>query len=62
MADTPPDLTPYIEATARLLGLAIEPLWRPGVVRHLDNFRRLAEAVDRPGEVLPDDPAAVYRP
>ena len=33
----------YVEEAARLLGLSIEPAWRPVVAEHL---RRLLEAAD----------------
>jgi hypothetical protein len=53
-------LDEYIDATARLLDLPLEPAWRPAVRANLEVTLRLGALVD--GFELPDEaePAPVF--
>jgi hypothetical protein len=54
------DLDHYITTTAQVLGLTINPAWRPSVRANLDVSLRLAKLVDE--FPLPDEsePAGVF--
>ena len=62
LADQPFDAAAYVDAAAALLGIAIDPAYRPGVVLNLERIAQMASLVmDFP---LPDEaePAPVFRP
>jgi len=62
VADRPVDIEAYVDAASALVGAAIDPAYRPGVIL---NMRRVAEmaalVMDFP---LPDDtdPAPIFHP
>ena len=60
-ADTNDPLQQTIEASARILGLTIDPAWIPSVRANLEVSLRLAKIVDE--FPLPDDhePASTFR-
>jgi hypothetical protein len=61
MADDADPLLTTIDASARTLGLAIEPGWLPSVRANLEVSLRLAKLVDE--FPLPDDhePASIFK-
>jgi hypothetical protein len=61
MTKKPDPLDAYIDSAAALLGLPLEPEWKPAVRANLDVTLKLAALVAE--KELPDDaePAPVYR-
>jgi hypothetical protein len=62
MADQPFDTEAYVDAAAALIGLPIDPAYRPGVVVNLERIAQMGALVmEFP---LPDEaePAPVFRP
>ena len=58
----PEALAAWLDAGLALLGIPIDPAWRPAILAHLDvSFRHGAAVLDFP---LPDhaEPAPVFRP
>ena len=58
----PTDIEAYVDATAQLIGLPLDPAHRPGVVLNLGRIAQMAALVmDFP---LPEEtePAPVYEP
>jgi hypothetical protein len=62
MADQPFDAAAYVDATAALIGLPIDPAHRPGVILNMERIAEMAAMVmEFP---LPDEvePAPVFQP
>jgi hypothetical protein len=62
MADGPFDAEAYVDEAAGLIGLPIDPAYRPGVVLNLERIAQMAALVmefDVPEET---EPAPVYLP
>ncbi|MGD9836991.1 MAG: DUF4089 domain-containing protein [Afipia sp.] len=57
---SPDHLDKYIDASADILGLRIDPVWKPAVRMNMDNTLKLARLVQE--FPLPDEiePAATY--
>ena len=62
MADQPVDPEAYVDAAAALIGLPIDPAYRPGVVVNLERIAQMAALIME--FALPDEaePAPVFRP
>jgi hypothetical protein len=62
MADHPLDAEAYVDAAAALIGLPIDPAYRPGVVVNLERIAQMAALIME--FALPDEaePAPVFRP
>jgi hypothetical protein len=62
MAGQPFDSETYVDAAAALIGLPIDPAYRPGVVVNLERIAQMAALVME--FALPDEaePAPVFRP
>jgi len=52
----------WIDATAPVLGLTVEPAWRPGVAANLGRMAELADLVLAFPLADDEDQAPVYRP
>jgi len=63
MTDTPPfDQEALLDAMAPLVGIPVEPAFRPGVVANLTLIATMADLVDGMSLDEREEPAAVYRP
>ena len=66
MSDKPPAASPdfeaWIDALAPVLGLGIDPAWRPGIVQNLQVTHRLAGIVLELPLDEREEPAPVYEP
>jgi hypothetical protein len=63
MTDTPPfDPDALLDAMAPLVGIPVEPAFRPGVVANLTLIATMAALVDGMPLDEREEPAAVYRP
>lgn len=58
----PGDLEAYVDATAVAIGLPIDPLHRPGVLRYFALAAGLAEQVMSLPLAVEDDPAERFEP
>ena len=63
MSQTPaPDFEAVIDAMAPLLGIAVAPEFRPGIVQNLATIVRLAAVVLEAEIDEREEPAPVFRP
>lgn len=62
MSDPTFDADSYIDAAAWLVGLAIEPSHRPGVVQNLERIAGLARLLMDEPMPPSDEPAPVFEP
>jgi hypothetical protein len=62
MADEPFDAEAYVDATARLIGLPIDPAHRPGVVLNLQRIAQMAALVMEFPLPEETESAPVYEP
>lgn len=56
------DAPAYLDAAASLIGLQIEPEWRPNVLRFFEVARAFAEAIEATGALEHDEAAAIFTP
>lgn len=67
MADSTPaaptfDAEAYVDQASLLLGLNLDPAFRPGVVTNIALIRRMAELVMGLPLAVEDEPAPVFHP
>ena len=62
MPDTPFDAKAYVEATAQLVGLSLDPAHLPGVIVNLERIAQMAGLVMEFPLPEETEPAPVYTP
>ena len=62
-SDPPPfDAEAYVDQASRLLGINLDPAFRPGVVANIALIRHMAELVTGLPLAVEDEPAPVFHP